>query len=218
MALLFKPGTPFTELNIEGLSNDHFSYHIRTLQDLGLIVKSGKKYSLTIQGKQFASTIDTDENNIEKQPKVGVFVIPTIQLDGKRLYAVQKRLKEPYYGYQGFMTGKVRYGEKVFETAARELDEETKLTATEFEYRFMLHEMVYHTSGKILEDKFFNIIHAIVEKDTLDTKTESGENFWATEEEFRKLTPLFHSELEIFNLFLEGKEGFLEKLYIIDEF
>lgn len=127
-------------------------------------------------------------------------------------------MKEPYFGYHGNITGKVRYGEKVFETAARELMEEMELVATKFTYCYTLHEMVYNQAGEQLEDKFFNIIHAEVEKDTLAPKTESGENFWATEEEFRALTPVYHNEIQILDWFLEGKTGFIEAQYIIEGF
>jgi ADP-ribose pyrophosphatase len=46
----------------------------------------------------------------------------------------QQRLKQPYYGYWGHMTGKIRWGETMLEAGARELQEETGCTCKEFRY------------------------------------------------------------------------------------
>ena len=73
--LLFNPNSRFSELNIKGLSNDHFSYHVNTLVDLGLVKKGENGYSLTSTGKEFANRMDTDQAQMEKQPKVAVMVI-----------------------------------------------------------------------------------------------------------------------------------------------
>jgi ADP-ribose pyrophosphatase YjhB (NUDIX family) len=217
-ALIFHPNATFTDINIQGLTNDHFSYHVRTLLTEGLITKKDGKYTLTTKGKQFAGAIDTDTNYTEKQPKVSVLIVPTIIKDSKMLFAIQRRTKEPYFGYHGNMTGKMRYGEKVFDAAARELNEEMNLTAAKFTYRITLHEMVYDTSGEQLEDKIFNIVHAEIKNDTLASKTESGEHFWIDEAGFRKLLPVYHNELKILDWFLEGKTGFIEEQYVIENF
>ena len=44
-------------------------------------------------------------------------------------FLAQQRLKQPFYGFWGRPTGKVGWGETILETAARELMEETGLTA-----------------------------------------------------------------------------------------
>ena len=65
--LLFNPTARFSELNIKGLSNDHFSYHINTLIEQGYVRKTDRGYSLTNQGKEFANRMDTDQVQIEKE-------------------------------------------------------------------------------------------------------------------------------------------------------
>lgn len=52
---------------------------------------------------------------------------------GKKQYLVQTRLKDPFFGYHGYVTGKIRWGEKILEAAKRELLEETGMTAENFD-------------------------------------------------------------------------------------
>jgi 8-oxo-dGTP pyrophosphatase MutT (NUDIX family) len=61
-----------------------------------------------------------------------VIVIGVQNINNNKQLLVQKRLKEPYFGYKGFISGKIRYGEKIFETAKRELKEEAGLDCEEF--------------------------------------------------------------------------------------
>jgi 8-oxo-dGTP pyrophosphatase MutT (NUDIX family) len=215
--LLFHPNSRFSDLNLSGLSSDHFSYHIRTLLKEGLVAKNKERYSLTSKGKTFASGIDTDSARLEKLPKVGVLVVTEKISKGKKYLAVQTRKKEPYYDYSGFITGKVRYGEKIFETAARELKEEMGLSA-KFKLCFVLHEMVYDKQGNQLEDKFFHIIKAYSPKGKLKETTEEGVNRWVALTDFKKLKPIYHSELQILGWYLKDDRDFKEKKYVIEQF
>lgn len=70
---------------------------------------------------------------------------------------IYTRRKQPFYGKQGFLTGKVNYGETVLETARRELKEETNLEGQP-SLAMIKHYHVYDKStGKLLEDKFFYV-------------------------------------------------------------
>lgn len=210
--LMYKPGNNFSGLNISKISNDHFSYHLKTLQNDGLVTKTDKGYRLTEKGKEFANTMDTDKLQIEKQPKVGVMIIA--RSNGKLL--IQKRLKEPYYGFSGFLTGKVRFGETIYQTAARELEEESGLFA-QFKLSYVLHEHVYSKAGDLLEDKIFFVTGASKVKGTLiDTK--DGENRWIDENEFLKMTDKYYDEQDILGWFNNPAQPFIEKTYIIEQF
>ncbi len=88
--LLFNPTARFSELNIKGLSNDHFSYHVNTLIEQGYVRKTDRGYSLTNQGKEFANRMDTDQVQIEKQPKVAVMVIPVKYIKGRKYILIQE--------------------------------------------------------------------------------------------------------------------------------
>ncbi len=215
--LIFHPNANFSDLNISGLTNDHFSYHIRTLVKLGLVEKGEKGYRLTIAGKKLAGKMDTDNLTLEKQPKVTMLICPEKVVDGQIFYGIQTRLKEPYYGFKGFMSGKVKFGEKIFEAAERELMEEMGITG-KFQFIYELHEMVYDKSGNMLEDKYFHAIKVKEVQGELVTDGDGCKNEWMTKEQFWASSPLYHNEVEIFDWFEKETKGFKEKVYFIDSF
>jgi 8-oxo-dGTP pyrophosphatase MutT (NUDIX family) len=164
-----------------------------------------------------AGKLDTSTSTIEKQAKIGALLIPHKSVNGQELFLIQQRLKEPYFGYWGFMTGKVRYGETLIETAARELHEETGLSG-DFKFCYELHEMVYNkTNHQQLEDKFFQIIEVTHLSDDL-INTIEGHNLFVTIDEFRKITPKYHNEDDILTWYLKKDFSFKEQKYYIENF
>ena len=158
--LLFVPSASFADLQkTTDLTSDHFTFHIKKLVDSGFVAKDTDKYILTPKGKEYANRMDTDENEIEKQPKVSVALIVERQSKDRREFIVQQRLKQPYFGFYGRLGGKVRWGESFEQAAARELKEETGLDGT-FTFSHIFHKRDYRKSdGSLLEDKKFVIMH-----------------------------------------------------------
>lgn len=217
--LLFNPNSRFTDLNIQGLSNDHFSYHIKVLIQDGYVTKNESKYLLTNKGKEFANRMDTDNTEIEKQPKVAVIIIATKHINGKKHLLVQERTKEPYFGYYGFITGKIRFGEKVSETAKRELKEEAGLEGGNIVIKRIVHDhVVLEDSGDLVEDKMFYVVLIKNPKgDLVDTR--NGKNKWITVEQFKKLKKKYYNEDNIYRISqLKGDMDLDEKTYFIKEF
>ena len=217
--LLFKPNARFTDLNIKGLSNDHFSYHIKTLLEDGYVTKEDKAYSLTTKGKEYANRMDTDVAEIEKQPKVAVMIIALKQENGQEYMLIQERTKEPYFGYAGFLTGKIRYGEKISETVRRELMEESGLEAGEVHIKQIVHDhVVLEDTGKLVEDKMFYVV--VVKEITGELiDTECGKNRWITEEEFYALEKKYYNEDGIYEISKQKQDmPFMESTYLIKEF
>lgn len=211
--LLFKPKMGYAELQKPtGLTSDHFNFHIKRLVEVGLVEKiSGGKYSLTPKGKEYANTLDTDQNTVERQPKTTVILAVTRERNGEKEYLFQKRLKHPYYGYWGFPTGKIRWGETVLETAARELKEETGLEAR-YAFRGIYHEHVYQQeSGELLEDKLFFVVSCTETIGQLIEEFEGGKNSWVTlkEMETKKVFGSYQLELEV----AQGKHRFVEQIH-----
>lgn len=210
--LLFRPVAGYAELQKPtGLTSDHFNFHVKRLVELGLIQKVKKGYSLTSRGKEHANKLDTDNNTIERQPKVAVLLAVTRQRKGREEYLFQERLKHPYYGYWGFLTGKIRWGETIIETAARELMEESGLTA-QHKLMGVYHEHSYQEeSGELLEDKIFFVVLCTKPKGKLIERFEGGHNDWCTPEEMghRTLFGSFHTELAV----AQGKQQFVEESY-----
>ena len=126
--LLFKPEARFRDLKKVDVTNDHFTFHVNHLIKEGLIVKQNGKYSLTDQGKEFANRMDTDALKLERQAKLAIAIHAVRKNKGITEYLVHKRLKEPFYGWYGSHSGKVRWGENPLECAQREFLEEAGLT------------------------------------------------------------------------------------------
>ena len=124
--LLFVPEANFAALQKDSdLTSDHFTFHIKKLVESGYVIKTATGYQLSPIGKEYANRMDTDENEIEKQPKISVVAVLERNKDGRREFIAQQRLKQPYYGFWGRLGGKVRWGESFEAAAKRELKEET---------------------------------------------------------------------------------------------
>jgi ADP-ribose pyrophosphatase YjhB (NUDIX family)/predicted transcriptional regulator len=196
--LLFKPEACFTDLNPQNVSTDHFNFHVKRLLELGLIQKNESGlYSLTTTGKEFANRLDTDSKKIvvERQAKIGV-LIGCVRGDH---YLIQQRLKQPFYGYHGFVTGKVKWGETVLETAARELEEETGLSA-EIELVGVEHKMDYDQDNNLLEDKYFYVCRATNPKGNLIESFEGGKNLWVAEKDLTTLPDVFDDMSDVIKI------------------
>lgn len=181
--LLFHPHADYAKLQKStGLSSDHFNFHISRLVELSLVEKLGRgKYALTHRGKEYANRLDTDNNTVERQPKVAVIIALERPGTGKDPeYLFQERLKNPYFGFWGLPSGKIRWGETILQTAARESIEETGLSA-DFQVAGVYHEHVLGTeTNEMLEDKIFFVVRGINPHGTLQVDFEGGHNEWMT--------------------------------------
>lgn len=181
--LLFQPKAGYAQLQKPtGLSSDHFNFHIKKLIELGFVKKISRgSYTLTPAGKEHANKLDTDNRSIERQPKVAVLLCIKRQTKrGETEFLMHQRTKHPYFGYWGFPTGKVRWGETILQAAARELAEETNLHA-DLDYIGLYHELVkIKETGEIIEDKIFHLIACTNVSGTLLIDFEGGHNEWKT--------------------------------------
>ena len=156
--------------------------------EANLVEKIGKGYKLTNFGKEFANRFDTDSQKVtyEKQAKISVLPCGVKKEGGVVKYLIQQRLKQPFYGYHGFMSGKVRLGEVPPETVRREFKEETGLTG-DFSLKGILHKMDYSPEGNLLEDKYFFVFRVNRIQGELIENFDGGRNLWLSQKEIRQL-------------------------------
>lgn len=216
--LLFHPSAGFAELQKStDLSSDHFNFHIGRLVDLELVEKVSKgKYSLSSKGKEYANRLDTDDNTIERQPKSAVILAIERDTKNGKQYLFQERLKNPYFGFWGLPSGKMRWGESVLDTAKRECLEETGFTA-DFRVAGVYHErVILKETGEMMEDKIFFVCNGTNPKGDLLTDFEGGHNEWLTfDQAFKKPKKFdsFKAEIDI----LSSDEWLVERLTSYDK-
>ena len=189
--MIFKPKARFKDLRVKNLTTDHFTYHINKLLDLGLIIKKDGEYILTEFGKKFVSIMDTERAVHEQFGKRGVLLKAARLKKGSKVfeYLVYKRLKQPFYGYYGFHTGKVRFGETIVDAAFREFKEETGLEIVDYELIGIYHQIGVRADGTVLRDVYFYEFHIYDFKGKLleVNKKEGVYNMWLTKNELKKV-------------------------------
>jgi 8-oxo-dGTP pyrophosphatase MutT (NUDIX family) len=220
--LLFRPQAGYAELQKPtGLGSDHFNFHIKRLVELGLVAKTKDgQYKLSTAGKEYSNKLDTDTNTVERQPKIAVIIITErLNAAGETEYLFHQRLKNPWYAYWGFPTGKVKWGESLFETSARELLEETGLEGNH-EWLGIYHERAYlDDSDQAVEDKIFNVIHCTNTTGVLVEDFEGGHNEWLTHTQILSLPKKYQSwETEFGFLKKSGVLVELTPVYQVEEF
>jgi hypothetical protein len=90
--LLFSVSAKYSDLKPLRMENSQFVFHLKQLIKNGLVAKSGLKYGLTSQGKEFANRITTENLTITQQAKVTT-VLSAYKTDGKdNSFLLYKRL------------------------------------------------------------------------------------------------------------------------------
>ena len=123
LKLMHEPGMRFNELWAKEGTSNNFAYHLKTLEDDGLIIKSGEQYELTEKGKQESNYIEGSTGKKVKQPLLGVIILITRE----DKFLCLKRKKEPFFGVVGFIGGKINFNQTPLEAAKDELLQEAGL-------------------------------------------------------------------------------------------
>lgn len=210
--LLFHPHAGYAQLQKPTeLTSDHFNFHIARLVDLKLVEKVSRgKYKLTPRGKEYANRLDTDNNTIERQPKAAVILALERERNGQKEYLFQERLKNPYFGFWGLPSGKIRWGETILETARRESLEETGLDA-DFAVAGVYHEHVLQEdTDELLEDKIFFVVSGTNVHGAFMADFEGGHNAWMTFDDAFKQEKKFDSFKQEIDI-LSSKQWLVER-------
>jgi len=184
----------FNDLLIEGLESEHMNYHLQKLAELGLVSKSESGYELTDIGKDYANLMDDSVEEIEKQPKTSVLILACRQREGTESdeFLMSKRLRHPYYGKVGLLTGKIRFEETIEQAVQRELYEETGLQSRSITLINIYHKIRTKDNVVVQNNIFFRHLVLDVFGEFIE-HTDYQENFWATIDELNKRDDLFDS-------------------------
>ena len=195
-------------LNIE---SDSFKFHIRKLLKHGMIEKNDAgKYQLTISGKVFANSLDKNSKTFRRQPKVSLLmVVQSTNDEGQHVYLVQRRLRNPHWGFQGFLSGPLLWGDDAAAAADNELHKQSSLTAN-FETSGFIRQRDYRTfSSDVLEDVLFQIMVATVPYQDLDNSYTRGQNSWMNYEQLASAPNIFELTTKVIDT-LKTRTTYLE--------
>lgn len=172
LKLIHKPGLSFSELWDKNVDSNKFAYHLKALEVEGLVKSVNNKYELTLKGRQKAGMVDGETG---KEKQVPIFCVLIIPMNGDKIL-LQERLREPLYGYWGFIGGRIEAGRNLTETMAHELDEETGLKA-EFEVKGLFIVKTFEKK-KLAYTHYHILVKAFNVKGKLKTEIKEGRNKW----------------------------------------
>ena len=197
----------YSQLRLDYLEDDLFNYHLQHLVKKGYLKKEDDAYVLTETGKSMVTNID--EVDVETPPtyKVSVYLCPVVK--GKVL--LYRRKKHPQFGYAGFISEKVRYGEGTLEAAKRGLMEETGLSA-DFRLIGNLRQVRKNEKGEVVEDGVFYVCFTDKVNGELKPSRE-GDYFWVELGKVSEVEKLFRPSVEM--VIEETKKG-LKQVFIYD--
>jgi ADP-ribose pyrophosphatase YjhB (NUDIX family) len=188
---LSKEPLKFNELLLKGLESEHMNYHLKNLISLKLVKKIDNGYQLTNKGKDYTDSLEDDIKTEEKQPKTSVIVRAIRFENGEEEQLLCKRLRHPYYGKVGRITGKVKFGEKLEDAVKRELYEETGLTVEDTKLLKIYRKIRNDDHGNPVQDVMFYIFEVKNPTGTMIEESEFQQNFWVNENDCKNRDDLY---------------------------
>ncbi|MBI4146953.1 NUDIX domain-containing protein [Candidatus Woesearchaeota archaeon] len=182
LKLIHAPTASFNELwGKEGESNT-FAYHLGKLEGKGLVVKNKEgTYQLTEEGRKLSAFIEGDTG---KRAEFPIFSNVLLVQNGNK-WLCQKRLKEPFYGYWGFASGKINFGQNLYECATRDLKEEAGLDATTWQLK-CIEQVKTYEKGKLIHHHYLFHLYTQDATGTVKEKTHKAEHAWLTLDEYKQ--------------------------------
>jgi ADP-ribose pyrophosphatase YjhB (NUDIX family) len=183
LKLIHNPSLCFNELWAKQGESNTFAYHLNKLEKQGIVKKNeAGAYELSEEGKKLSAFIEGDTGSKADFPTFSVVLL--VRDPSSDRWLCQKRLKEPFYGYWGFVSGKINFGQNLFECATRDLLEETGLHAAEWKLK-ALEQVKTFDGDKLLFHHYLFHLETDNSSGTLKEKTHKAEHEWLTLEEYK---------------------------------
>ncbi len=177
--LMHSSGMSFNELWGKNGNSNKFAYHLKILEEDELVEKIEGKYCLSHKGKKYATYVDGISGNKTKFPLIGIICV--IYDKAKNKYLMSRRLKEPFYGYYGFIGGKLEFSQYIYECAKKEIKEETGLEC-DLKLKGIWSSKTYNNSELSYNHQMFILLCTNPRGEFLE-KMREGENVWLSEKE-----------------------------------
>lgn len=181
--LMHQPSLSFNQLWDKQGESNRFAYHLKVLEEDGLVEKFDEKYSLSHEGKKYATYLEGISGKRSKAPLIGVIVV--VYDEAKDQFLMLRRTKEPFFGVWGFHGGKLKFDQYILEAAAAELREESGLTC-DLELKGLLSTKTFNNGELSYSHQMF-MVKATNPTGELITTTREGENRWVKREEIASL-------------------------------
>lgn len=177
--LIHAKNSSFNELWGKKGESNNFSYHLGKIVEKGLVEKKEGKYSLTEEGHKMSAFVEGDTGERAEFPTITIVLI--VKKGNK--FLCQKRLKQPFYGVWGFPSGKINFGQNLFECAKRDLEEETGLKSSEWKLKALEQVKTFEDKKMLFHHYIFHLMTEQA-KGKLKEKTHKAENKWMTIDEY----------------------------------
>ena len=183
LKLIHNPEMGFNELWGKDGESNTFAYHMHRLEESKLISKTARgTYALTEEGRKFSAFVEGDTGTKAEFPTLTIIILAK---DSQGRYLCQRRLKEPFYGYWGFVSGKINFGYNLFECGARDLLEEAGLTAQN--WKLLAFEQVKtFENSKLLFHHYLFFVEAEGVEGALKEHTHKADHEWLTMEDYHQ--------------------------------
>jgi 8-oxo-dGTP diphosphatase len=178
LKLIHTPRATYNQLWDKKGESSNFAYHLKQLEDEGVIGKFDEGYGLTAEGRKLSAFIEGDTGGKAELPTPIVIILVR---DGDRML-YQQRLKEPFYGVWGPISGKVNFGWNPKDCAIRDLKEESGLETEDIEFRAIQFIKTYE-NDKLLHHHLLYVFETSQFNGTLIERTHKAQNKFMTLEE-----------------------------------